>query len=228
MPKEKVVAVVIRLLEATLVRVGNEEYVRDNGSFGLTTLRDKHAKFTSTSVRLAFKGKHGIASDVMVKDPRLRRIVKQCQDLPGQVLFQYIGDDGAPHPITSTDVNDYLREVAGLPVTAKDFRTWMGTLLATSAFAALPAPRSEATARRSIVRVCETVSAHLGNTPTVCRSSYVHPNVIEWYRDGSLADRWQATPARGSTRLVVEERKLLALLRPRRSSSRRLPLRAAA
>jgi DNA topoisomerase-1 len=227
-PREKVVATVIRLLESTLVRIGNEEYARRNGSFGLTTLRDQHAKFTSSTVRLAFKGKHGIASDVTVRDPRLRRIVKQCQDLPGQVLFQYIGDDGAPHPISSTDVNEYLREVTGLPVTAKDFRTWMGTLLATSAFAALPAPHSEVNARGAIVRVCETVSAHLGNTPAVCRSSYVHPNVIDWYRDGSLAERWQATPARGSARLVVEERKLLALLRPRRASSRRLPARAAA
>ncbi len=228
MPKEKVVATVVRLLESTLVRVGNEEYARRNGSFGLTTLRDRHAKFTSTAVRLGFKGKHGIASDVTVKDPRIRRIVKQCQDLPGQVLFQYVGDDDAPHPITSTDVNEYLREVAGLPVTAKDFRTWMGTLLATSAFAALPPPRSEASARRSIVRVCETVGAHLGNTPAVCRSSYVHPNVIDWYRDGTLGERWQAAPARGSARLVVEERKLLALLRPRRSSSLRVPARAAA
>ncbi len=228
MPKQKVVATAIRLLESTLVRVGNEEYARENGSFGLTTLRDQHAKFTSTGMRLAFKGKHGIASEVAVKDQRLRRIVKQCQDLPGQVLFQYVGDDEAPHPITSTDVNEYLREVTGLPVTAKDFRTWMGTLLATSAFAALPAPTSDANARASVVRVCETVSEHLGNTPSVCRSSYVHPDVIEWYRDGSLAERWQATPARGSARLVVEERKLLVLLRPRKSASRRAPARAAA
>jgi DNA topoisomerase-1 len=228
MPKEKVIATVIRLLESTLVRVGNKEYARDNGSFGLTTLRDQHAKFTPTSVRLAFKGKHGIATDVTVRDRRLSRIVKQCQDLPGQVLFQYVGDDNAPHPITSTDVNEYLREVTGLPVTAKDFRTWMGTLLATSAFAALSPPRSETVARRAIVRVCETVGAHLGNTPTVCRSSYVHPNVIEWYRDGSLTERWRAIPARGSTRLVEEERKLLALLRPRASSSRRGTVRAAA
>jgi DNA topoisomerase I len=227
MPKEKVVATVIRLLESTLVRVGNEEYARDNGSYGLTTLRDQHAKFTPTSLRLAFKGKHGITSDVAVKDQRLRRIVKQCQDLPGQVLFQYVGDDGAAHPISSSDVNEYLREVTGLPVTAKDFRTWMGTLLATSAFAALPAPRAEANARRSILRVCEAVSTHLGNTPAVCRASYVHPDVVKWYRDGSLAERWREIPARGSTRLVPEERKLLALLRSRRSP-RRVPARAAA
>jgi DNA topoisomerase-1 len=224
MPREKVIATVVRLLESTLARVGNEEYARDNGSFGLTTLRDQHAKFTPTSVRLVFKGKHGIAADVTVRDPRLRRIVRQCQDLPGQVLFQCIDDRGEPRPITSTDVNEYLREITGLPVTAKDFRTWMGTLLATSAFAALPAPRSETVARRSIVRVCEAVSSHLGNTPTVCRASYVHPSVVDWYRDGSLAERWRALPARGSAQLVVEERKLLGLLRPparsRRAASR--------
>ena len=188
----------------------------------------RRAKYRLASPTLAPQSRTLGASDVAVKDQRLRRIVKQCQDLPGQVLFQYIGDDGAAHPITSSDVNEYLREVTGLPVTAKDFRTWMGTLLATSAFAALPAPRSEANARGSILRVCETVSAHLGNTPAVCRASYVHPNIVEWYRDGSLAERWRATPARGGARLVPEERKLLAMLRPARVSSRHVPARAAA
>ena len=229
MPKEKVVAAVVRLLEATLVRVGNEEYARDNGSYGLTTLRDQHAKFTPTSVRLAFKGKHGIAADVTVRDRRLRRIVKRCQDLPGQVLFQYVDDDGEPRPITSTDVNEYLRSVTGMAITAKDFRTWMGTLLATAAFAALPAPANEKVARSGVVRVCETVADHLGNTPTVCRTSYVHPSVVEWYRDGTLSERWRELPARGSTRLVEEERKLLALLAPARGRrGRRTPRTAAA
>ncbi len=216
MPKEKVVATVIRLLEMTLVRVGNEEYARDNGSYGLTTLRDQHAKFPPGALRLVFKGKHGIAADVTIHDARLRRIVKRSQDLPGEVLFQYIDDDGEVRPISSTDVNEYLREVSGLAITAKDFRTWMGTLFATAAFAALPAPQSETLARKAVVRVCEAVSEHLGNTPTVCRSSYVHPKIVEWYRDGSLARRWAETPARGSTHLVEEERKLRALLRPAR------------
>jgi DNA topoisomerase-1 len=228
MPKEKVVATVIRLLESTMVRVGNEEYARDNGSYGLTTLRDKHAKFSSTTVRLMFTGKHGIAADVTVRDPRLRRIVKQCQDLPGQVLFQYVDDDGVARPITSTDVNDYLRTITGLDVTAKDFRTWMGTLLATAALAALDPPHSETASRRAIVRVCETVGSHLGNTPTVCRSSYIHPSILEWYRDGTLGERWEAASSRGSARLVPEERKLLALLRPRRTSAARRAVRAAA
>lgn len=214
LPKEKVVATVVRLLEATLIRVGNEEYARSNGSYGLTTLRDRHARFTSAGVRLVFRGKHGRGTDVEIQDRRLRAIVKRSQDLPGQTLFQYVSDDGDVRPLSSTDVNEYLRQTTGAPVTAKDFRTWVGTLLATVAFAALPSPRSERTASRAVSRVCEVVSDHLGNTPAVCRSSYIHPSVIEWYKDGSLADRWEAAPARGSAQLVAEERKLLALLRP--------------
>jgi DNA topoisomerase-1 len=221
MPREKVVATVVQLLESTLIRVGNEEYARENGSYGLTTLRDRHAKFTATTVRLVFKGKHGIARDVTIADRRLRRIVKQCQDLPGQVLFQFVDDEGEPRPISSTDVNEYLGAVTGLPITAKDFRTWMGTLLATSAFADLPPPESIAAPNRGVASVCKSVGAHLGNTAAVCRTSYVHPHVIEWYRDGSLPERWDAIPARGSALLVPEERKLLALLRPRRRRSTR-------
>jgi DNA topoisomerase-1 len=228
MPREKVVATVVRLLESTLIRVGNEEYARENGSYGLTTLRDRHAKFTASTVRLVFKGKHGIARDVTIADRRLRRIVKQCQDLPGQVLFQFVDDDGAPRPISSTDVNEYLGAVTGLSVTAKDFRTWMGTLLASCAFVGLPPPESKAAANRGVASVCQTVSAHLGNTAAVCRTSYVHPHVIEWYRDGSLSQRWDAIPARGSTLLVPEERKLLALLRPRRRRTRPAAARSAA
>jgi DNA topoisomerase I len=214
MPKEKVVATVVRLLEATLVRVGNEEYARSNGSYGLTTLRDRHARFTSSGVHLVFTGKHGRRTDIAIQDRRLRAIVKRSQDLPGQTLFQYVGDDGDVRPISSTDVNEYLRDTTGAPVTAKDFRTWLGTLLATVAFAALPAPRSERSAAQAVGRVCEVVSDHLGNTPTVCRSSYIHPTIVEWYKDGSLPGRWEHAPARGSAQLVAEERKLLALLRP--------------
>jgi DNA topoisomerase-1 len=216
MPKEKVVATVVRLLEMTLVRVGNEEYARDNGSYGLTTLRDQHAKFPPGALRLVFKAKHGVAADVTIHDARLRRIVKRSQDLPGEVLFQFVDDEGEVRPISSTDVNQYLRDVTGLAITAKDFRTWMGTLLATAAFAELPPPRNATPARKAVLRVCEAVGEHLGNTPAVCRASYVHPKIVDWYRDGTLAQRWAATPARGSTRLVEEERKLLALLRPTR------------
>jgi DNA topoisomerase-1 len=215
-PRDKVVATVIRLLEATLVRVGNEEYARANRSYGLTTLRDRHAQFSSNGLQLVFKGKHGIANSVRVQDRRLRRVVKQCQDLPGQVLFQYLDDDGMPCPVTSTDVNSYLREVTEMDVTAKDFRTWMGTLLATVAFADLAPPRNERDGKRSVNRVLEVVSGHLGNTPTVCRASYIHPTVVETFLEGTLPARWEASSARGSRLLVPEERKLVHFLRPAR------------
>jgi DNA topoisomerase-1 len=215
-PKEKVIATIVRLLELTLVRVGNEEYAKTNKSYGLTTLRDQHAKFTSDGLKLVFKAKHGIAANVRVQDRKLARIVKRCQDLPGQVLFQYVDDDGSVRPISSTDVNDYLREITGTDITAKDFRTWIGTLLAASALAELRPPRRESEAKRNVVQVCKVVSDHLGNTPTVCRASYMHPNVVDSYRDGSLATAWEQ-PARGSRALVPEERKLLAFLKPRRT-----------
>ena len=168
-------------------------------------------------MKLVFKGKHGIAASVHVQDARLRRVVKRCQDLPGQVLFQYVDDAGSPCPITSTDVNRYLNDVTGLPITAKDFRTWMGTLMATVAFAELPAPASDRHAKRAVNQVLGVVSSHLGNTPAVCRASYIHPDVITAFADGTLAERWEGATARGSRLLVPEERKLLQLLRPRRA-----------
>jgi DNA topoisomerase-1 len=213
-PRDKVVATVIRLLEATLVRVGNEEYARANRSYGLTTLRDRHARFSSDGLKLVFKGKHGSANSVRVQDQRLRRVVKQCQDLPGQVLFQYVDADGNPCPISSTDVNAYLRDLTEMDVTAKDFRTWMGTLLATVAFAELTPPRSERDGKRSVNRVLEVVSGHLGNTPAVCRASYIHPTMIDTFLDGMLRARWDGLSARGSRMLVPEERKLVQFLRP--------------
>ena len=216
MPREKVVATVIRLLESTLVRVGNEEYARANKSYGLTTLRNRHAQFTSKGLTLVFKGKAGITHNVNVQDARLRRVVKRCQDLPGQVLFQYVGDDDTPCPVSSTDVNEYLRGVTGLDVTAKDFRTWMGTLLATVAFVELSPPESDREAKRAIAGVIEGVASNLGNTPTVCRASYVHPTIIESFSDGSLPERWERASARGSRHLLADERKLLVLLRPPR------------
>jgi DNA topoisomerase-1 len=227
MPCEKVVATVVRLLEATLVRVGNEEYARANKSYGLTTLRDRHVQFSSDGLQLVFKGKHGISSNVRVQDRRLRRVVKRCQDLPGQVLFQYLDDTRSPRPVTSTDVNAYLRDASGLEITAKDFRTWMGTLLATVALAELDPPASQAKAKRSVNRVLQVVSDHLGNTPAVCRTSYVHPDVLRAFEEGSLAARWTDASARGSALLVPEERKLLVLLRPARRRHLHAPAAAA-
>jgi DNA topoisomerase-1 len=220
MPKPKVVATVIRLLESTLVRVGNEEYARDNGSYGLTTLRSRHAKVSPGRLRLVFKAKQGKAADVTVTDRRLVRVVRRCQDLPGQWLFQY-EDDGEVRPISSSDVNDYLRDVAQTPITAKDFRTWMGTLIATTELATLPPPASESAANEALVKVFDAVAAELRNTRAVSRASYVHPAVVEWYRRGDLAERWEQTSARGSARLLPEERKLLSLLRRSQSSRRR-------
>jgi DNA topoisomerase-1 len=220
MPKPKVVAAVIRLLEATLVRVGNEEYARDNGSYGLTTLRNRHAKVRRGTLRLVFKAKQGQAADVAVTERRLVRVVRRCQDLPGQWLFQY-EENGEVRPISSSDVNDYLRSVAGTAITAKDFRTWMGTLIAVTELVALPPPASESAANAALVTVFDAVAAELHNTRAVSRASYVHPAVVEWYRDGELADLWEHTSGRGSARLLPEERKLLALLRGLRAGRRR-------
>ena len=195
--------------------------MRDNGSYGLTTLRNRHAKFTATALRLVFKGKHGVAADIVVTDPRLRRVVRKCQDLPGQLLLQYVDDTDGVHPILSSDVNDYLRDVADVPVTAKDFRTWAGTLLAVEQLASRPEPETAAAANRGLVEALDNVSAHLRNTRAVCRASYVHPAILEWYADGSLPQRWQVASSRGSAALVPEERRLRSLLGTLRPATRR-------
>jgi DNA topoisomerase-1 len=220
-PREKVLATVVGLLEETLVRVGNEEYARANGSYGLTTLRNRHAHFTSDGLRLVFKGKHGLAANVKVQDRRLRRAVKACQDLPGQLLFQYLDDEGDTVPLTSTDVNEYLREAAGDDATAKDFRTWTGTLLAATLLAPVAPPESERDGQRKIKDAISEVSAQLGNTPAVCRASYVHPQILDWFNDGSLGERWEHASARGDRFLKPEERKLLRLLRAPRRPARK-------
>jgi DNA topoisomerase-1 len=223
--RDKVVATIVRLLEATLVRVGNEEYARTNDSYGLTTLRDRHAQFTSDGLRLVFRGKHGITTRVEVQDRRLRTVVKRCQDLPGQALFQYLDDEGAPVPVSSTEVNDYLRAVTAADITAKDFRTWIATLLAASTLAASPPPSTVAEGKHAITEMLTTVSGELRNTPAVCRASYVHPAILDWYTDGSLQRRWTAASTRGSRLLLADERRLLRLLH---AASRRRAARATA
>ncbi len=184
LPREKVLATVIRLLDTTLIRVGNEEYARENRSFGLTTMRDRHADAGSNKVTFSFRGKSGQEHEVELHDRRLAGIVKRCQDLPGQELFQYVEDDGSRRPVTSEDVNAYLREIAGEEFTAKDFRTWAGTVLAAQALAAFEEVDSEADAKRNIVQAIEAVAKRLGNTRTVCRKCYIHPAVIDAYLDG--------------------------------------------
>jgi DNA topoisomerase-1 len=184
--REKVLAAVVRLLEVSLIRVGNDEYARDNESFGLTTMRDRHVDVNGSTLQFHFKGKSGKWHKVDIRDRRLARIVKSCQDLPGQELFQYVDEQGNPQDVKSTDVNDYLREVGGQDFTAKDFRTWAGTVLGAMALREFEQFDSKAQAKKNIVQAIENVAERLGNTPAVCRKCYVHPDVIDAYLDGTL------------------------------------------
>ncbi|WP_431859066.1 DNA topoisomerase IB [Azospirillum sp.] len=190
--REKVLATVVRLLETTLIRVGNESYARENQSYGLTTLRDGHAEVEGSQIRFAFKGKSGKEWEVELKDRRLARIVRACRDVPGDELFQYIGEDGQRHAVTSGDVNDYLRAITGEDFTAKDFRTWAGTVLAALALQEFEGFDSTAKAKRNVTRAIEQVAARLGNTVSVCRKSYVHPEVLDAYLEGTLLDALKA------------------------------------
>jgi DNA topoisomerase-1 len=186
LPREKVLAAVVRLLATTFMRVGNEEYARQNGSFGLTTLKDHHVKVAGSRLRFRFKGKSGKQHEVELSDPRLAKIVKRCRDIPGQDLFQYIDDEGAAQAIGSADVNDYLRELTGDDFTAKDFRTWAGTTLAALALGQAEAAPTASRARKVIAAAIAGVAERLGNTVAVCRKSYVHPAVLDAYIDGSI------------------------------------------
>jgi DNA topoisomerase-1 len=192
-PREKVLAAVVRVMEKTLIRVGNDEYARNNQSFGLTTLRDHHARVhhTRKKVVFTFRGKSGIQHEIDLADTKLAEVVKRCQDLPGQELFQYEDDDGQVRDITSSDVNAYLREITGEDFTAKDFRTWAGTVLAAKALREL---KSETVreVKRNMVQAIETVAERLGNTKAVCRKCYIHPAVLQSYIDGDLAERLRA------------------------------------
>lgn len=186
LPKEKVLAAIVKLLETTLIRVGNEEYARQNNSYGLTTLRNKHVQINGSQLTFRFRGKSGKFAEIDLKNPRLARIVKRCRDIPGQELFQYIDSDGNTRSINSEDVNQYLREISGDDFTAKDFRTWSATVLAALAFNEFESFNSDTEAKKNIVRAVEAVSCMLGNTPAICRKSYIHPAVIDGYLDGSI------------------------------------------
>ncbi|HVM25481.1 MAG TPA: hypothetical protein VM253_08795 [Candidatus Limnocylindrales bacterium] len=188
LPREKVLAAVVRLLEKTMIRVGNEEYARDNESYGLTTLQDDHAEVSSRTIVFRYKGKSGREHEATLEDPRLARIVKRCQDLPGQELLQYVDEEGAVRDVDSADVNDYLREITGEPFTAKDFRTWAGTVLACMALEEFEAFASDTEARKNVVAAVKRVAERLGNTPAVCRSSYIHPQILDAYLDGSMLE----------------------------------------
>jgi DNA topoisomerase-1 len=186
LPREKVLATVVRLLEHTHIRVGNEEYVRENGSYGLTTLRNRHASVDGPIVGFHFRGKSGRRHAVGIRDRRLARIVGRCQALPGQHLFEYIDDEGAIQSVNSADVNAYLREITGEDFTAKEFRTWAGTVLAALALHSAGGFDSDTQARTNISRALEAVAERLGNTTAVCRKCYVHPAVLDGYLRGSL------------------------------------------
>jgi DNA topoisomerase-1 len=220
LPREKVIAVVVELLDRTMMRVGNEEYARANQSFGLTTLRNRHVKLTSGALEFRFRGKSGKEHKVRVVDRRLARIVKACQDIPGQELFQYVDAEGQPQSVGSADVNAYLREISGEDVTAKVFRTWAGTVRALAALRALPpaAPDADevtrAEVKRTLVAMVKDVAGRLGNTPAVCRRCYIHPSVFEAFESGAFAERIAAAEGRRgrAAGLDADERVALAFL----------------
>lgn len=206
LPRDKVLAAVVKLLDRTHLRVGNAEYVRANKSFGLSTLLDRHVTFTGGAVRIRFRGKSGVRHDRVVPDARLARIVRQCRDLPGQELFQYRDGANAPRPVGSADVNAYIHKAAGAEFTAKDFRTWAGTVEAAARLAALPPPATKTEAERAAVAVVKEVAAVLGNTPAVCRKSYIHPAVLEAFLANTLPT------ARATDRLSADEARVVRLL----------------
>ncbi len=218
LPFEKVVATVVHLLDSTLIRVGNADYARQNRSFGLTTLRDRHVAIDGGTLRFAFRGKSGKDWKIKLNDRRVARIVKACQDIPGQHLFQYMDGDGTRRSIGSGDVNAWLRDVSGEEITAKDFRTWAGTVLAAMALHEFAEFDREITAKANIREAIERVARRLGNTPTICRKCYVHPEILTSYLDGALALDVASradTELKADQHLTAEEVAVLALLRRR-------------
>jgi DNA topoisomerase-1 len=207
---------VLALLDETLVRVGNEHYARENGTFGLTTLRNKHLKAEGRTPVLHFVGKGGKEHEASIDDPLLARQVRRCRQLPGQQLFQWIDVTGNRHPVRSGDVNERLRELTGLEVTAKTFRTWGATVRAAALLAESGEPATATEANQTIVAAVDEVADELGNTRAVARSSYVHPAVVDAYAQGRLPDWWRDGPTRAASGLEPEERKLLAVLRKAR------------
>ncbi|HET7220794.1 MAG TPA: hypothetical protein VFJ02_22230 [Vicinamibacterales bacterium] len=216
--RSKVLAAVVQLLEKTLIRVGNDEYARDNESFGLTTMRAGHARVSGSTVRFRFRGKAGKFHDISFSDARLARIVRRCQELPGRELFQYLDDDGNVQDIGSADVNEYLRGVTGREFTAKDFRTWTGTVLAARALQEVAEFTSATEAKRNVLSAVEAVAGILGNTRSVCRKCYIHPAIIDAYMDKTLAQSLSAKAGQRlaqSGSLTRSETAVLALLQRR-------------
>ncbi len=222
--RERVLAAIVRLLELTLFRIGNREYSKTNHSFGLTTLRNRHAAVSGDTIRIAFRGKSGVWNESQVNDRRLARVIKSCRDLPGYELFQYVDDAGDRFTIGSSEVNAYLREISGEEITAKDFRTWAGTFLAALALRELAQATGKAHPS-TLVRAAEQVSRHLGNTVAVCRKCYIHPAIFDGYLDGTLVKtlerRVKTYQSRNIDRMSAEEAAVTAFLRLRlRAASR--------
>ncbi|MBC5786190.1 DNA topoisomerase IB [Ramlibacter sp. USB13] len=211
--REKVLATVVHLLETTLIRVGNDDYARENKSYGLTTLRNPHVKVDGSELRFQFKGKSGKMWRLQVKDRRIAKIIRACQDLPGQRLFQYKDDEGEVREVTSADVNAYLKEITGADVTAKDFRTWAGTVMAALALREFETAETKATQKKNLKEAIERVSSRLGNTPTICRKCYIHPEVLNAYVEGSL--RLEVKDGVEEGLLKPEEAAVLAMLETR-------------
>ncbi len=221
LPREKVLAAVVRLLDETSLRIGNQEYARENESYGLTTLRNEHAEVAGTRVRFRFRGKSGKEREVDVRDRRVAKIVRRCQELPGYELFQYVDDQGERRMVESSDVNEYLQLLSGQEFTAKDFRTWAGTVEAADALRTLGQAETETEKKHNIAQAIKVAAEHLGNTPTICRKCYVHPGLLEAYNEGMLppaedgrmegeAHAGEGEGERGG--LHADERALLALL----------------
>ena len=203
-PREKVLATAVRLLELTLIRVGNAVYAKQNRSYGLTTLNKRHLELGGTAMTFAFKGKSGVEHEVKVRDRRLATVVRTLRDLPGQQLFKYRNDSGDLCPITSDDVNAYIREAMGEQFSAKDFRTWAGTVSAARALRDMEPPTSPTDAKRKVTACVKAVAGVLGNTPTVCRSSYIHPKVFELYDTGRIAKTLPGPDTAGFERALIK------------------------
>jgi len=214
MSRPFVLATVVKLLEKTLIRIGNKEYARANRSFGLTTLRDEHVEIKGSSMRFHFRAKSGVMQTIELTDAALAAIVKKCRALPGRALFQYVGADGRRQCVDSADVNAYLKEITGQPFTAKNFRTWAGTVLAAQALCDCPAPSSEAAFKRSVVKAVDEVAARLGNTRAVCRNFYIHPGVLGAFR-GGMTIATLPKPSASRAHMSAAEAAVLALLNVR-------------
>jgi DNA topoisomerase-1 len=232
LPREKVLATVVQLMEATLIRVGNDEYAKQNKSYGLTTLKNRYVEVNGTELRFNFKGKSGKVWRLGVRDRRIAKVVRACQDLPGQELFQYVDESGEMRDVTSSDVNAYLKEISDEDITAKDFRTWHGTVLAALALHEFQKFDSQAGAKKNIREAIQRVAARLGNTPTICRKCYIHPEILSTYIEGSLLlevkEKVEAELRDNLATLKPEEAAVLTLLQSRLSTTLKDKLEASA